>query len=296
MIDLHLHSAYSLDGEIDPKDLLNQCHMRGLKIIAITDHNDCRAYSDISNMAKEKGMTLLSGIEIDCLCGDLPLHLLAYGIDVDYPEIQKLCQRQFRLELEASQKRIEAINRYGFDLSLDDFSHLQNEVITPEDIGEVLLRSTSFLRHPQLLPYRKDGLRGDNPLVNFYWDFYSKDKPCYIPMEYPSVNEVIKLIQGAGGISILAHPGVTFKGHAHDINGLIDLGIDGIEAFSTYHSHDQTMSYLEMAQEKDLLITAGSDFHGYIKPQVHFGKIPLWDKEEILYASVDRMLEALSIK
>lgn len=272
MIDLHLHSKFSLDGELSPKALIDLCHAHKLKVVAITDHNDCFAHMEVAVYAKEKGIQLIPGIEIDCFYNDTPLHLLAYGISPENAALQKLCQGQMALEIEASEDRIEAINALGFELTLNDFEYLDRPVITPEDIAEVLLDHKDLPRHPLLLPYRSGGMRSDNPLVNFYWDYFSKGKPCYHSLDYPSLESVIKLIHDNGGLAILAHAGITFRSSFEMIRDIIALNIDGIEVFSSYHTSNETEKLYALAKEKNLLITAGSDFHGKIKPSVKIGE------------------------
>jgi len=273
MIDLHMHSNLSLDGEFTPRELIDQCVEKALKIISITDHNHAGAYTDAKEYAAFKGIQLIPGIEIDCLYGDTPLHLLAYGLSPDIPAVKTLCDAQYQLEVNASKNRVLAAQRLGFDITLADFDYLNNTVITPEDIAEVLLHHKNYPRHPLLLPYRKGGIRADNPLVNFYWDYYSKGKPCYEQLSYPTLDEVINMIHLNDGIAVLAHPGITFRENFDLIEEIIQQGLDGLEVFSSYHYPLETRTLFELAKSKDLLMTAGSDYHGKIKPSVQLGVI-----------------------
>lgn len=273
MIDLHMHSNFSLDGELTPKELIDLCIEKKLKLVSITDHNDCYAFLEVKDYAKAQGITLIPGIEIDCIYKDTPLHLLAYGIPPETKALQTLCHKQLELETNASSNRISAINALGFDLRLEDFNHLEGSVITPEDIAEVLLYHKDFPRHPLLLPYRTDGMRSDNPLVNFYWDYFSKGKPCYQALDYPSLEAIIELIHDNKGVAVLAHPGITFRGEFDMIHDILALKIDGLEVFSSYHSANEVTALYEMAQNNSVFMTAGSDFHGKIKPTVKLGGV-----------------------
>ena len=71
---------------------------------------------------------------------------------------------------------------------------------TGEMFAEVLLGREEYKDHPLLLPYREGGARGDNPYVNFYWDFYSQGKCCYVKMEYPKLEQAVDIIHRNGGI------------------------------------------------------------------------------------------------
>lgn len=138
--------------------------------------------------------------------------------------------------------------------------------------AEVLLSMPQYATHPLLAPYRPGGSRSDNPYVNFYWDFYAQGKACYGEMRYPSMAEILETIHRNGGIGVLAHPGVNLKGHESLLDGLIGLGLDGIEAFSSYHRLQQADYFCQKAREHDLLVTCGSDYHGKTKPAIAMGQ------------------------
>lgn len=128
-----------------------------------------------------------------------------------------------------------------------------------------------------LSPYRPGGDRSDNPYVNFYWDYYAPGKPCYVKMEYPSMEEIIGIIHRNHGKAVLAHPGVNLKGNGHLLGEILDLGMDGIEAFSSYHTPEQAAEFNRQAQKHHLFTTCGSDYHGKTKPSVRlggYGKLP----------------------
>ena len=273
MIDLHIHSHHSLDGELSPKALVDMGLKQGLKLMSITDHNNYAAFIEGVEYAKRQNITLIPGIEIDCIYKDVPLHLLAYGLSHSSKALQALCENQLHLEIKASRDRVDKAQQLGFDITEKDFSHLKSPVITAEDIGDVLLSRADYKRHPLLLPYRKNGIRSDNPLVNFYWDYYSVGKNCFVKIPYPKLEDIIRLIHDNGGIAILAHPGITFKYKLDQVNDIIKLGIDGLEVFSSYHSPLEIKSYFKLAQDHQLIMTAGSDFHGQIKPSIGLGDI-----------------------
>src|SRR5699024_67151 len=101
---------------------------------------------------------------------------------------------------------------------------------------EVLLGKEEYQDAELLKPYREGGRRSDNPFVNFYWDYYAQGKPCYTEIVYPSLEETIQLIHQAGGKAVLAHPGNNLKGCFERFDEMVALGLDGVEAFSSYHS------------------------------------------------------------
>jgi predicted metal-dependent phosphoesterase TrpH len=107
--------------------------------------------------------------------------------------------------------------------------------------------------------------------VNFYWDYYSQGKAIYTKVNYPSLEEIIKLIKSHGGISILAHPGNNLKNQFELFDEMVQLGLDGVEAFSSYHDQKTCEYFYNKAKELNVYYTCGSDFHGKTKPSIHLG-------------------------
>lgn len=92
MIDLHMHSRYSEDGEYTPSELVKQCAEKGVRMMSVTDHNCAKANEEAAKAAKEKGIAYIPGIEIDCTFQDTNFHVLGYGIDFwsgDFEAIEK---------------------------------------------------------------------------------------------------------------------------------------------------------------------------------------------------------------
>lgn len=276
MIDLHMHSLYSEDGEFSPADLVNKCADLGISRMSITDHNCVKANFEAEGLAEKKGIAYVPGIEIDCVYEGNGFHVLGYGIDyrsADFERIEKNIRSQ---SFEASLKMLERTQTLGFHVTENDMWNLSknsywSETWTGELFGEALLMNPAYKDHPLLAPYRSGGARGDNPYVNFYWDFYAPDKPCHVEMHYPKMREIIDLIHDNHGFAVLAHPGVNLKGKQHLLPEIAHLGMDGIEAFSSYHLPDQASGFCSVAEQYQLFITCGSDFHGKTKPSIKIG-------------------------
>lgn len=295
MIDLHMHSRYSDDGEYTPSELVEQCAEAGVRMMAVTDHNCAKANEEAQNAAKEKGISYIAGIEIDCTYENVNFHVLGYGIDFlsgDFEAIEKNIADQ---SARASLERLEKTRALGFSqitdkdlLALAKNSYWKRSW-TGEMFAEVLLAMPEYADHPLLQPYRLDGARSDNPYVNFYWDFYSQGKPCYAKTDYPAMEEIIDTIHRGGGAAVLAHPGVNLKGKEFLLEDLLKLGLDGIEAFSSYHSAKQAAAFYEAAREHRLFVTCGSDYHGKTKPSIAIGQHGCTVSDEEMEAAVGRM-------
>lgn len=273
MIDLHMHSYYSNDGEFSPSELVKKCTEQDISIMSIADHNTVRATDEALEAARASGIAFLPGIEIDCTYENTNFHMLGYGIRWQnriFAEIENSIRRQ---GLSVSLHMLEKTRELGFDVTEADMEQMAAgsywpETWTGEMFAEFLLSQPQYKNHPLLLPYREGGARSENPYVNFYWDYYSQGKPCYAEMYYPDMEQIIEIIHENDGLAVLAHPHINLKGKNYLLEGIINLGIDGIEAYSSYHSQTQINETLSAARQHGLFVTCGSDFHGKTKPSI----------------------------
>lgn len=272
-IDLHMHSLYSDDGEFTPKQLVEKCKQSGIRIMAIADHNSVKAINEELEIAKQNDIKALPAIEIDCTYKGINLHVLGYGIDYTHEDFIKVEENIYQQEINTSLKKLELVNKIGFDITKQQLDHLSlNGVYTGEMFGEVLLNDERYIEHELLKPYRVGGTRSDNPYVNFYWDYFAQGKPCYIEIVYPTLEETIQLIEKHGGIAVLAHPGNNLKGQFEVFDEMVKLGIKGVEVFSNYHIPDTVQYFYNKGKEHNILITCGSDYHGKTKPAIEIGE------------------------
>jgi predicted metal-dependent phosphoesterase TrpH len=274
-IDLHMHSIYSDDGEFTPGELLRQCKEAGLRIIAVTDHNCVRGNAEAQKEAERLNILYIPAVEIDCTCNGRNFHVIGYQIEYTNEDFKKIEQNILKQELIASKERLKKTNQLGFHITEDELNALPKgefgDVWTGEMFAEILLGKAEYNDHELLRPYRKDGSRSDNPYVNFYWDFYAQGKPCYTEIKFPTVEETVSLIHRNGGKAVLAHPGLSLKGNNSLLDEIIACGIDGIEAFSSYHDQPVSQYFYDAARKNNLIVTCGSDYHGKNKPSVKLG-------------------------
>lgn len=275
-IDLHMHSLYSDDGEFTPRELVKKCSEQGVTVMAIADHNSIKANYEAKQAAKEANIKYIPAIEIDCTFQSNNYHVLGYAIDyenTDFLDIENNINRQNR---NASLQMLRAIQNMGFRITESDMikaseKSYREDTWTGEMFAEVLLEKQEYIDHPLLLPYHPNGSRGDNPYVNFYWDYFSQGKPCYVRMDYPELEHVVEIIHRNGGYAVLAHPGV-YKDENSIIDNINKTCLDGIEAFSSYHTPAQALNYYNITRQNKLFTSCGSDYHGKTKPSVYLGR------------------------
>lgn len=289
-IDLHMHSIYSNDGDFEPQEIVKKCDEAGIGIMAIADHNSCRAVQGAVAEAKKRKMRCIPAIELDCCYKDVDLHVLGYGINVSDKRYAELEERLAEEERASSAPRLEMMRARGLVIDEEKAYALAHYgYVTGEVIAEVALADERNKDHPMLREYRPGGKRCDNPYVNFYWDWCAKGKELYIPIHFISLEEAVELIRSSGGVPVLAHPGNNIKEREDLLKEVVESGMEGIEVYCSYHNPCQTEYYRKKADLFDLAVTCGSDYHGKTKPSIFLGKLDCGGEEEYIAEGLQRL-------
>lgn len=272
-LDLHMHTRYSMDGEFAPAVLMRQCAAAGLRAAAITDHDAVGALTAAKEEAKAQGLLFFPGIEISCQHKGKNFHLLGYGIRFQDPAFAALEQDLHAQRLAISEKVLDAVEALGIYLDRPAIWNMAaSGVVASVNIAKIALEDRRNAENPLLAPYRSGGSRGDAPYVNFGWDFCGQGGPAFVPMVLMSLSEAVRLIQTHGGAAVLAHPGANMGQNRTVTEEIIAEGIDGIEAYCSYHDAETAAFYAAIAEEHSLVATVGSDYHGRAKPHIQLGR------------------------
>lgn len=279
--DLHMHSNYSSDGELTPIQLVEMAHEKGLKTIALCDHDAVAGVPEMKEAAKQFDMRIIDAIECSTVFIDHDVHLLGYGIDIEDPYFKNLSAHTRKLSRAAFYQRVHKIQeKYEIEVDVEDVIERSNGENPWFLFFQEILENPKYQTIPDFQDYLPGGKRCDPAPVNFFWDRCQKGSDLYVYVANPSFEETINKIHQAGGIAIIAHPFRTFYQNETLIKKAIEAGIDGLEVYSTYHEKDHIAYYLEIAKKYDLLITCGSDFHGKKKPSIHMGEYGLDHDDE----------------
>lgn len=274
--DLHVHSAYSNDGELGMEELVRKCLTNKVNILSITDHNTARGVSEALNLFRNSGISFIPGIEIDCHYKGTDMHLLAYHIDWESREIIELEAQTEQIVMEAVPLMIRNLAKAGIDIDGDELMEKsRGKLPAPELFAEVLMGNPGYHNNPLLLPYLPGGERSDMPYINFYLDYFAQGKPAYVKLELMDFRAALELVKRNAGIPIISHPGLNFKGKEKLVEELLELGAEGLEVFNNYHDKGQMEYFATLSQSRGTLMTAGSDFHGKTKPLIDLGAYPV---------------------
>lgn len=251
--DLHCHTSAS-DGLLTPWELVKSAAEKGLKAIGITDHDTLSGWKEADLAGKHFGIDIVRGVELNTDWGGVEVHILGYEMNSQVTLIEdKLSELR-----EARFRRVYSIVEKLQDLGVPIQKAEVEKVTKGESVGRPHIA--------QVLVNK--GVVGS---IREAFDHYiGAGAPAYVPRYKITPEEAIVLVRKAGGVAVLAHPGIYSldKGIAQWVNA----GLQGIEVCHSEHTKEDEKKYRELAKEYGLLMTGGSDFHGEErKPGVHLG-------------------------
>jgi len=271
MIDLHIHTTASSDGQHGPQEIFEMAKSLELEAIAFADHNSVASVGEGLLISREFGIEFLPCIEINTHYKGYDFHLLGYFIDHQHEGLLQWLKGLEANKIRQVRQRVNRLRKIGFTLSVNDVErYTMGREPTGVSYLKALLERKENRTDPRLRVY-VDGERSDSPYLHFYWDYLAGGKPASVPIRFISTPEAIQLVQSLGGIPILAHPSQVKGQRLFD---LIGAGLEGLEVYSSYHGVEDEQYFKGVCDRYGLLVTAGSDFHGReIKPDVPLGEL-----------------------
>jgi len=265
--DLHLHTFFS-DGTFTPEELVARASQIGFRAIALTDHDTLEGCARAAAACAAAQMEFIPGTELTAEHANVEVHILAYLVDTQNKVLLARIAEFQAVRQERIREMVAALNRQGIPLKAEAVFALAN------------CKSPGRPHVARALV--KEKLIGN--LDEAFEKYLKKGRPAWIPKTKMSALEAVELIHQAGGLAVMAHPGLNRTDEI--IPDLVDAGLDGIECFHTKHSTAMAERYLEFAEKYHLLVTGGSDCHGFskIKPLIGTIKLP--------YAYVQRLYAA----
>jgi len=273
-VDFHIHSFNSSDGDFSPAELVGMAAAQGFRAISIADHDTVAAYPEAVELGRRAGVEVIPGIELTTLFGDREFHVLLPFVDWNSPTLAGIIADVGRARLSEARERVDKLREMGLPITWEEvLDRSGNNVPLGVSIAAQLLVKDEARTVPSLAVYLDEKNRGSAPYM-FYRDFFMEGRPAFVPKRTIDIFEVMALAPETGGVPVLSHPGAYFQQTTRDdLVKLKDAGLRGVEVFTTYHEPEQTAYYLGLAEELSLVPTAGSDFHGRIKPHIRFGAI-----------------------
>lgn len=260
LVDLHLHSTCS-DGCHAPEQVVRLVAEAGLAAMALADHDNVDGIDAARQAGEPLGVEVLSAVELSTQWHDfVDMHLLGYLIDHQDPylireltDFQEFRAGRSRQIIERVNQKLAAEGRAPIDP--DDVRRLAGGTLGRPHIAQAL-REAGYVAH------------NDEAFERYL-------TPCNVAKRYFPVDEAIKLIHGAGGIAVLAHPPYVTRNRSKLealVAELVILGLDGIEVYNNGSNLEDSDWLIKLARKHQLIITGGSDFHGEPGSNIEVGK------------------------
>lgn len=242
--DLHMHTTES-DGRLTREALFKRARDKGIDLIAITDHDVCRHVDDNYRLAEKYGVKYIPGIELSTLEEGKNVHILGYFRDDAYKA--KAMEAYYVYIKKGRENRAKQFVKnlktyYDIEITYEDILAVSHGIIARPHIAKAIMKKYPEYEH--------------NEIFN---KFIGDHTEAYVPSTELSVQEGIDLLRKHNALVVLAHPKLL-KVHIHD--QVLAYDFDGIEAIYALHDTRDSDYYIDYAQRKNILITAGSDYHG----------------------------------
>jgi predicted metal-dependent phosphoesterase TrpH len=262
-IDLHSHTTES-DGTFTPDELVDLAIRSGLDALAITDHDTFSGFEKALPSAKNAGLDLVRGIELNSrlnLSGRSEyrhVHLLGY-FPVEQPSQEFVAwlgsEREHRRN--RNRKLADALRKQGIQVSLEEVEARGKSLAGRAHFAQLLLEK-GYVRS----------------FEEAFSRFLGENAPSYVERQSHTTERVIERIRTGGGIPVVAHPvrlSLSRQSEREELTRLKAAGLQGLEVYHSDHPAELQAHYRQLAEELDLVPTGGSDFHGAIKPDVQLG-------------------------
>jgi len=223
--------------------------------MSITDHDTMGAYPYAIEEGKKRGIEVIAGTELSCELEGHDIHILGYFLDYTDPALVEALEKLRNARYYRAKAMVEKLNEQGVDLRFET-------VLRYADGGAIgRPHIASALVHEELVYSFKEA----------FDTYIGYNSPAYVEKMQLTPKECFQLIYKAGGVPILAHPGVTAVDHL--IPQLIEDGLAGLEVYHAEHNGAARRRYANICRTNRLLFTGGSDFHCFThKPhQVEVG-------------------------
>ncbi len=242
--DLHIHSTCS-DGKLTPNEVVNECIRRGLTHFSITDHDSVKQSPETRHLIRKGQFDIqfIPGVEISSFYQNSSIHLLAYNIDENSEPVVKLLSNLQNERFRVIEVMGKKLNKLGYSI---DYQSINDSISNPgrPHLAELLINDGYFSSTKEVF----DNLLG-------------YDKPAYVSKDKPHLTEVVSKVRDSGGFSSLAHIGLYWV--LSKMSDFDDIPLNGIEVYHPEHDFVATQQLAEYAKNRNLVITGGSDFHGY---------------------------------
>jgi predicted metal-dependent phosphoesterase TrpH len=265
--DLHIHSTAS-DGRLTPAEVVREAAKKGLKFIALTDHDTTDGIAEAKETAKSyPNLKLIPGVEISTDIPQGEAHVLGYFFDYTSRELAERLEHFRNSRLGRARKMVVKLNKLGVHL---DWRRIEQ------------IAGSSVMGRPHIAQAMLEKGYIDS-FKQAFTDYIGREGPAYVEREKLTPAEAVVLIIKARGLAVLAHPFTVGEPEAM-ITQLKAAGLAGIETYYNGYSDEEIGRLLTIAEKYQLITTGGSDFHGIDPTETAIGgaDLPLESVEQLI--------------
>ncbi|MEV7118536.1 PHP domain-containing protein [Kitasatospora griseola] len=248
-IDLHTHSNAS-DGTDSPAELVANAVAAGLDVVALTDHDTVAGYGEATAAVAGTGLTLVTGAELSCQVDGISMHMLAYLFDPAEPAF-------------AAERELVRTDRFRRGRAIVERCRELGAPISWEQVQRIA--GAGAVGRPHIASALVEAGVVASVSDAFTAEWLANEGRADVPKHETDPALAVRLVRGAGGVPVFAHPGAVKRGRTVSDQVIADLaaaGLAGLEIDHTDHD-DSTRSRLrDLARELGLLVTGSSDYHG----------------------------------
>lgn len=270
-IDLHAHSTAS-DGELTPAKLVEMAAQNGVETLALTDHDTVSGLAEAKTAAKQHNIKLINGIELSTRWDNKTIHIIGLNINADSKTMIDATIHLNQLREQRAIKIGEKLGKIGINNAYENTKELAgNGTVTRQHFAQFLVN------HGHAKSY-----------VEVFKRFLVNNKPGYVSVEWPNLDDTISNICAAGGVAVIAHP-LRYKLTATKLRKLIsefkETGGKAIEVVTGNNNKDEITTITNYAKRYDIAASLGSDYHSSKTPWTQLGKLtaipqgltPVWE-------------------
>jgi predicted metal-dependent phosphoesterase TrpH len=247
-VDLHTHTNRS-DGTFEPAELVRLAAERGLDAVGVTDHDTTDGLPEAAAAGTEHGVEVVPGVEFSAEHLGSSVHVLCYWMDPSHEGFQAELSRLRNDRFRRGELMVEKLQALGFDLSFERVREIAKggNIVRPH-VAQAMVEA---------------GIVASEEEAFEKW--IADGRPAHVPKHALDPVDAVTLIRQAGGVCVLAHPGMWGDQTSVPdelIEAMAGAGMAGLEVEHTDHSPEQRDRYRALAAGLDLVATGGSDCHG----------------------------------
>ena len=246
-LDLHIHSNAS-DGSLDPCDVVARAARGGLDVIALADHDTVGGVEEAVRAGVDGRVHVIPAIELSVGAYVTDIHILGYYVDPGNEALLAHACEAARRREERMRIMLRRLATQGIELSFEDVQGVRAAAPREGTVGRLHLAQAlveaGYVEHT----------------AEAFVRYIGNDHNAYVPLRLLTPVEAVRLIGGAGGVAVWAHPPRRYLREL--IGGLVGCGLRGLEIYRPRTLPDQVIELERVAQAWGLLVTGGSDWHG----------------------------------